>query len=154
MIASLRPSAATMVLTFLALLAIAACGESAPQSVNGTPLPTRQECSGPGSADTAAFDQFFTSMEFGSGSPPIGENGQRFGKTDAVVVETDAKSEVVTRFCLQERGRSGTVKSNNSATLVAGVNRTDLGAIDSGGTYVIRVWVGDKLVRNLPFTVE
>ena len=146
---------ATILLSSLALLLVAACGgESQPEATGGTVLPTSQECSGPGAADTAAFDQYFTKIAFGSGSAPTGDNGQEFVRADSIIVEVDAKTDVVTRFCVQERSRLGTVQSVNSPSLAAGVTRTDLGTVGNTGTYVVRVWAGDKLVKNLPFVLK
>lgn len=127
------------------LLMAAACG---------APTQQAKECSAGGSADDAVFAQHFSQMEFGSGSASTGEGGQEFASSEAVVVVAAAKGETATRFCAQERGRLSTVVYDQTHSLSNGESRTSLGVFEKKGDYVIRVSVGQTLVRNFTFTVR
>lgn len=141
-----RGSRKVALVLILALAAIAAaCGGATQQAV---------ECTAGGSADQAAFAEHFSRMEFGSGGAPTGEGGQEFTPSDAVVVVVAAKTETATRLCAQERGRLGTVAYDQTHTLPVGESRLDLGAFQKKGNYVVRVSVGETLVKNLTFTVR
>lgn len=118
--------------------------------------PTEQakECTAGGAADEAMFAQHFSQMSFGNGEAPTGEGGQEFVPSESVVIDTVARTETATRFCAQERSRLGTVVYDREHSLPVGESRTDLGSFQEKADYVIRVSVGDVLVKNLAFTVR
>lgn len=139
-----RLGAAAVLLFAVGLVALACGGPSA----------QAKECTAGGSAEEAAFAQYFTSMSFAGGKPSTGEGGQEFSPAEPVTVQTEAKAETPARFCVQARGRTGDVAYDQEHRLAAGASTTDLGAFQKKGDYVIRVAVNDVLVRNMTFTVR
>jgi hypothetical protein len=110
-----------------------------------------------GTADTAAFDRYFSEMTLinetsGVPSPGDGE-GAQFGSADPLALQVEAKSQVAVRTCIQPMSGSKTLAFDQTQTLAAGKGSLSLGTFKPG-SYVIRVIVEGTLVRNFPFTTK
>lgn len=142
---NLRVPAAVLALALAAL----ACGSFAPPESCGETIG--------GTADEAAFAQYFESMELlnqATGQPGSqGEEGMEFASSDALVIRVVSKSEVLVRACIQSRSGGGKIPFDQSMTLPSGEGFFPIGTVPPG-TYVVRVIVDDTLVKNLPFVSE
>jgi hypothetical protein len=110
-----------------------------------------------GTADTAAFDQHFSSMELvsqttGQAGEPS-DPGVSFPQDEPIQILLDAKAEVAIRTCIQPMGGQAKSPVDSTAGVGAGKQAIDLGSFDSG-SYVIRVIVDGVLVKNLPFSID
>ena len=70
------------------------------------------------------------------------------------MVVATATQPVTVRFCGQERGRPSDVVFDQTLTLPVGESQVDLGVVGEEGARVIRVTVGETLVKNLTFEVR
>ncbi len=134
------------VILILALI-LAGCGFGPPPSCGDTIG---------GTADTARFDQYFTSMQLvsqGTGQPgPEGENGAQFSSGDVLEIRTEGKSEGAVRACVQPRG-PGDIAYDQTLTLPEGAGVFVVGSYQPG-IYVIRVIVEGVLVKNFAFEIK
>lgn len=137
----------SLYLLLAASLLLAACG-------NFGPPPACIEGLG-GSADTAAFDAHFASMELVSAATgePGGpaEHGVAFAAGEPLAIRVDSFDAVSLRACLQAARE---IPIDQTYDLSAGEQILDLGALDEPGMYVVRMIVDGVLVKNLPFTLD
>ena len=137
----------SLYLLLAASLLLAACG-------NFGPPPACIEGLG-GTADTAAFDAHFASMQLvsaDSGEPGgPAEHGTAFAAGETLAINVDSLDAVSLRVCLQAARE---IPIDQTYELSAGEQTLVLGALDETGMYVVRVIVDGVLVRNLPFTLE
>ncbi|HSB88947.1 MAG TPA: hypothetical protein VLD63_02860 [Anaerolineales bacterium] len=110
-----------------------------------------------GTADTVVFDQYFNSMALVSHATgqtgPEGDSGSQFAQGDQLEIQIDAKSAVDVRACIQPTSGGNKIAFDQTQSMSQGPNVFPVGAFDKG-TYVIRVIVGDTLVKNFPFATE
>ena len=134
-------------LLLAASLLLAACGSFGPppECIKGLG----------GSADTAAFDAHFTSMQLVSASSgePGGpaEHGVAFAAGETLAIAVDSLGAVTLRACLQAARE---IPIDQTYDLSTGEQTLVLGALDEPGMYVVRVIVDGVLVKNLPFTLD
>ncbi len=134
---------------FVIAAAILACGSFGPPPSCGDNIG--------GTADTAKFDQYFTSMMLvsqASGQPgPEGENGAQFSAGDPLVILMDSKSDVAVRACIQPMSGGDSISFDQTQNFTQGAGTFTIGAFEQG-VYVIRVIVDGILVKNFPFAVK
>ena len=110
-----------------------------------------------GTADTATFDQYFNSMTLvakTTGQPgPQGDAGPQFAQGEPLAIQVDARAEVTLRACIQPMGGQKEISFDKTQTLSPGLGTFELGPFEPG-TYVIRVIIGNTLVKNFPFQVR
>ena len=134
---------------FVALfgLAIGACGAiSPPESCTHTGF------------DEATFSEFFTDMylintatgEPGERDP---EQGDRYATDDQIAVWIESLEDVEVQFCIEQRKGGGQIVYNQAHSISQGESTVALPTFESD-PYVIRVIVGEVLVRNLTFFTE
>ncbi len=144
-----RAIGATSIFIVLFLMSLA-CGS----------LSTLEDCGEgiDGTADEALFGQNFSFMnlvdaETGERGEDGGEDGRLFDADDSLKISFESKSNVTMRICVQERKGGGKVVLNRSVDYFTGEGGFVLGTFPSGN-YIVRVIMGDVLVKNLPFTIE
>ena len=132
-----------VVVGLLAGLLALACG-GAPQGCPGMTS---------GSADQAAFATSFSAMGLArQGGAPIADNVV-FAPADTIEIAATALQETQTRLCVQSTASGGKVQSDKTQAVAKGDSRVAVGKL-TASSYVVRVFVGSTLVKNLPFTVK
>ena len=130
----------------VALLAAGCASFSAPK-----------DCGVGGTADEAAFSQFFQSMELvdqETGSPGAeGEEGAEFEPGAPLVIRYESVQAVELRVCIMERAGGGQIVFDETRGLEAGEGEFALGELVPGA-YVARVSVGGVLVKNFAFEIK
>ena len=125
-------------------------------SCNFGPPPSCGENIG-GVANNEVFSTYFSDMVLIDQSTgqtgTSGENGLEFQKSSKLGIQYEAISEVTLRACIQPMGGSSTIAFDQSKALSTGQGQFELDAFESGN-YVIRVIVGDTLIKNFPFTMK
>ena len=110
-----------------------------------------------GTADTVKFEQYFTNMNLvneASGQPgPAGENGMEFSPGESLAIQVESKSAVELRACIQPLSGGNKIAFDQTKTLSPGQGTVSIGTFEQG-KYVIRVIVGDILVKNFPFVIK
>lgn len=110
-----------------------------------------------GTADTAKFGQYFTSLSLvnqATGQPGAdGEQGAQFPQGAALTIQAETKAEVALRACIQPMSGGGQLALDKTQTLAAGKGAFELGTFKPGA-YVIRAIIGGTLVKNFPFVVK
>jgi len=134
----------------LLLLTTLACGSFAPPASCGDNIG--------GTADEAAFAQYFISMQLvdeatGVAGPPDSESQATFGPDETIAISYSTVGEGSVRACVQERAGGGGIPLDETFSFVHGEGSFSLGSFPDG-TYVVRAILADTLVRNLTFTVR
>ena len=110
-----------------------------------------------GVADTARFDQYFSSMNLvqqNTGAiPPEGESGAEFPRGAGLTIQFESKSDVEVRICIQPLDAGDDQVFNQNHPVVEGEGSINLGAFKPGN-YVVRVIVDGVLIKNFPFSVQ
>jgi hypothetical protein len=144
-----RSIGATSIFIVLFLMSLA-CGSLSPPEDCGEGIG--------GTADEALFGQNFSSMNLldadtGGQGKDGGENGRLFDAGVSLKLAFNSKSNVTMRICIQERKGGGKVVLNRSVDYFVGEGGLVLGKFRNGD-YVVRVIMGNVLVKNLPFGIE
>lgn len=147
---NIRKCSAVLLGSFLLLFVLVACGSFGPPKSCGEGIG--------GSADEALFSQYFSSMDLvreATGETPqeTGDNGVIFSREDGLAIAVDAKKAVEIRACAQERTGGGGIPMDKTFPVNSGNGSLPLGEFKSG-SYVIRMIVDGKLVRNLTFEIK
>jgi hypothetical protein len=134
----------------LCTLGLASCGSYSPPESCGEGVG--------GSANEALFNLYFTNMILVDstteqpGEP--NEDGEiRYSPSDLLELQMEGTEAITIRACVQERTAGGEIAFNESKTIPRGKSTMELGAF-AEGNYVIRVILGDTLIKNFPFLVE
>ncbi len=110
-----------------------------------------------GTADTAAFDRYFSEITLINETTGVaaagGDEGAQVSSADPLALEVVAKSQVALRACIQPLTGGKALAFDQTQTLAAGKGSMALGTFKPG-SYVIRAIVEGTLVRNFPFTAK
>jgi hypothetical protein len=132
------------------ILVSMACGSFAPPASCGENIG--------GVADDTAFSQYFSSIKLvnedtGIAGPADSESEASFTQGEKLAISYSAVAEGSLRACVQERAGGGGIPLDQTFSFAQGEGRLSLGTFEAG-TYVVRVIIGETLVRNLTFTVK
>jgi hypothetical protein len=130
-------------------LSVLACGSISPPETCGDEIG--------GVADETLFGEYFESMELVNANTwqpgAQGENGMEFAEGEALLIMFDARTEVQVRACIQHTVGGGEIAFDDSVSFQAGSNEFQIGSFVPG-PYVIRIIVGNTLVKNFQFVIN
>lgn len=116
-----------------------------------------EDCGVGGTADEAAFGQYFQSMQLvdqATGAPGVeGEEGTEFGSGTSLVIRFESTQAVELRVCIMERKAGGEIVLDETWKLGAAAGELVLGEM-APGAYVARVSVDGVLVKNFAFVIK